>query len=127
MKTWDLQSIAVRPHAPEIIESGGGGRAIVLEIPAGESLQDHQVHEYAWVTVLSGEVEITTTLGERVAGGNGLMVRFAPGERHAVRARSTARLLLLLTPWPGDGHPGAMELADKETVRQRAAEHRQGA
>jgi redox-sensitive bicupin YhaK (pirin superfamily) len=94
--------------------------------PAGESLQDHQVHERAWVSVIDGEVEITTAGGETVAGGSGLMVEFAPGERLAVRALTTARLLLLLTPWPGDGHPGTMPLSDKATVRQRAAEHRAG-
>ncbi len=124
MKTWDLPSLTVRPHSPEILESDGGGRAIVLEIPAGESLKDHQVHEYAWVSVVSGEVEITTAGGERVSGGSGLMVRFEPGERHAVHAHVTARLLLLLTPWPGEGHPGAMALAEKQTVRGRAAEQR---
>ena len=115
--------MGVRPHAPEILESGDAGRAIVLEIPAGESLQDHQVHEHAWVTVISGEVEITTE-DQATSGGVGLMVEFAPGERHAVHARTTTRLLLILTPWPGDGHPGAMALADKQTVRQRAAERR---
>ena len=97
---------------------------MLLEIPAGESLQDHQVHERAWVTVIDGEVEISTTAGQTVAGGSGLMVEFAPGERHAVLAHTTTRLLLLLTPWPGQGHPGAMSLSDKATVRQRAAEHR---
>ena len=59
----------------------------------------------------------------RVAGGSGLMVEFAPGERHAVRALTTARLLLLLTPWPGDGHPGTMSLerqGDGQTARCRA-------
>ena len=125
MKSWDLTSIEVHPHSPEILDSGDGGRAIVLEIPAGESLQDHQVHEHAWVTVISGEVEITAA-DQATSGGVGLMVEFAPGERHAVHARTAARLLLLLTPWPGDGHPGAMELADKQTVRQRAAERRPG-
>ena len=114
--------MAVRPHAPEILDSVDGGRAIVLEIPAGESLQDHQVHEHAWVTVIKGEVEITAA-DQTAFGGVGLMVEFAPGERHAVHARTAARLLLLLTPWPGDGHPGTMALADKQTVRQRAAEH----
>lgn len=126
MKIWELQSMAIRPHAPVILDSGDGGRAIVLEIPAGESLQDHQVHEHAWVTVLSGEVEIATD-SERHSGGVGSLVKFAPGERHAVRAQTTARLLLVLSPWPGDGHPGAMELADKKTVRERAAEQRRGA
>lgn len=126
MKSWDLMAVEVHPHAPEILESVDGGRAILLEVPAGESLQDHQVHEHAWLTVLSGEVEITA--GERTLPGQvGLMIGFAPGERHAVRALETARLLLILAPWPGDGHPGAMDLADKRTVRQRAAEHRPSA
>ena len=124
MNSWDLRAVDLRPHAPEILSSSDDARAVVLEIPAGESLQDHQVHERAWVTVIDGEVEITTACGERVAGGSGLMVEFAPGERHAVLAHKTARLLLLLTPWPGSGHPGPMALEDKATVRQRAAEHR---
>jgi hypothetical protein len=50
------------------------------------------------------------------------MVEFAPAERHAVRALSTARLLLLLTPFPGPGHPGAMTLEQKAAARERAAE-----
>lgn len=49
------------------------------------------MHERAWVSVIDGEVEITTTAGENVAGGTGLMVEFAPGERHAVRALTTTR------------------------------------
>src|SRR5581483_8959576 len=117
-------AVELRAHSPEILASTDEARAVVLEIPAGESLQDHQVHERAWVTVMAGEVEVTAAGGERAAGGSGLMIEFAPGERHAVRARTTARILLLLTPWPGDGHPGAMPLADKAAVRQRAAQHR---
>jgi len=124
VKSWDLRAVDLRPRSPEILASSDEGRAVLLEIPAGERLQDHQVHERAWVTVIDGEVEITTPGGARVAGGTGLMVEFAPGERHAVLARTTARLLLLLTPWPGAGHPGTMPLSDKATVRQRAAEHR---
>ena len=124
MRSWDLRAVELRPHSPEILSSSAEARAVVLEIPAGESLPDHQVHERAWVTVIGGKLEITTSDGETVAGGTGLMVEFAPGERHAVRALTTARLLLLLTPWPGDGHPGTMPLSDKATVRQRAAEHR---
>jgi hypothetical protein len=60
-----------------------------------------------------------------VSGAGGLLIEFDPAERHAVLARTTARLLLLLTPWPGDGHPGTMTLDQKATVRERAAEQRQ--
>lgn len=127
MESWHVRSLDLRPHSPEILASNDDARAIILEIPAGESLQDHQVHERAWVVVVDGEVEIATGAGETLEGGPGLVVSFAPGERHAVRARTTARLLLLLTPWPGQGHPGAMPLADKAAVRQRAAQHRTGA
>jgi quercetin dioxygenase-like cupin family protein len=105
MNSWDIRSLELRPHSPEVLSTTGDARAVALELAAGDSLRDHQVHEGAWVTVIDGEVVITTTAGEEVAGSAGLMVEFAPDERHAVRARTTARLLLLLTPWPGRGHP----------------------
>ena len=122
MKTWELGKLNLRPHAPQILSSTDDARAIAIEIPGGESMQDHQVHERAWVAVVEGEVEITTAAGEQVVGGTGLLVEFDPRERHAVHARSRARILLLLTPWPGDGHPGAMTLEEKRHARERAAE-----
>jgi quercetin dioxygenase-like cupin family protein len=125
MDSWDVKSMGLQPHAPQILSSSADARAIALAIPGGESLQDHQVHERAWVSVLGGEVEITTAAGESITGAAGLVVEFEPGERHAVRALSDARLLLLLMPWPGKGHPGAMSLDDKEHARERAAEHRE--
>jgi len=124
MKSWAIPKLDLRPHEPQILESTDDARAITLLIPAGESLDDHHVYERAWITVLEGEVEITTASGESVTGGTGLLVEFAPTERHAVHARSDARLLLLLTPWPGDGHPGAMTLEQKASAREDAAEHR---
>jgi quercetin dioxygenase-like cupin family protein len=104
---WDLRSLEVAPHEPAVIDSSRGeARSVVLHLPAGEALQEHQVHERAHVVVVGGEVEIEAG-GETVSGGPGLFLVFGPGERHEVRALSDARLLLLLAPWPGDGHPGA--------------------
>lgn len=123
MNSWNVNDIELRPHAPKILSSTDDARAIALAIPAGESLQDHQVHERAWVSILSGQAEITTTAGETISGTPGLLVEFDPGERHAVRAVSDTRLLLLLTPWPGAGHPGPMSLPDKARSVARAAEH----
>jgi len=124
MNSWSINDLKLKPHAPQILSSTKDARAIALAIPAGESLQDHQVHERAWVSILSGEAEITTAAGEHIAGVPGLLVEFDPRERHAVRAVSDTRLLLLLTPWPGAGHPGPMSLEDKERAVENAAQHR---
>ena len=106
MNSWDIRGLALRPHSPKILATTDDARAIVLEIPAGESLSDHQVHERAWVTVIDGEVEITTTDGEAITGGPGLMVQFAPSERHAVLARSTEGCCCCLPRGPGWVIPG---------------------
>ena len=46
-------------------------------------------------------------LVDRVQRPNGyrLLAAFEPKERHEVRATEDSRLLLLLSPWPGEGHP----------------------
>jgi len=119
MRAWRPDALEAEPSRPQILSSGDAGRAIAIDLPAGEALQEHQVHERAWVVVLAGEVELEAD-GETVAGGAGLFAEFDPGERHEVRARSDARLLLLLTPWPGDGHPGTMTLDDKSHARDLA-------
>jgi quercetin dioxygenase-like cupin family protein len=104
MDTWDVASLEVRPHHPEVLRSDDETRVIALNLPGGERLQEHQVHERAWLVVASGQVEIEQG-GQTVTGGAGFLAHFEPGERHEVRAVSDARLILLLSPWPGDGHP----------------------
>jgi quercetin dioxygenase-like cupin family protein len=125
MERWDLRGLAWRPHNPEILSSSEQGRAIVLDLPAGETLQDHQVHEGAWIMVVDGAVTVTEHGGTAAQAGPGMLVYVAPRERHEVTAVSDARVLLLLTPWPGPGHPGTMTLEQKADVRDRAAERAQ--
>jgi redox-sensitive bicupin YhaK (pirin superfamily) len=125
MRSWDLRTVEVKAHEPVILASDNDARTIVLRLPAGEELQEHEVHERARLVVVEGEVEIATPTGELVEAGSGHLFDFDPGERHTVSARSDARLLLVLTPWPGDGHPGAMTLEQKAEVRERAAEQAQ--
>src|SRR5215213_11210163 len=108
MEHWDLRTLDVEPHQPQILQSERGeGRAIAIHLPAGEQLQDHEVHERAYLTVVDGEVEVEA--GETLSGAAGSLFVFAPHERHEVRATSDARLLLVLAPWPGDGHPGSRD------------------
>ena len=122
MQSWDLKSVEVEPRRPEILASADDARTILLHLPAGEELQEHEVHERARVVVVDGEVEVTTPTGERLAASAGHLFEFDPGERRTIAARSEARLLLVLSPWPGDGHPGALSLEEKAEARERAAE-----
>jgi quercetin dioxygenase-like cupin family protein len=105
MQTWDISTLEVQPRQPEVLSSDQEGRVIVLNLPAGERLQEHQVHERAWLVVVSGSVELTEPGGQTVSGGAGLLAIFDPKERHEVAAVEDARLLLVLSPWPGEGHP----------------------
>jgi quercetin dioxygenase-like cupin family protein len=108
MDTWDIASLDVQPHQPEVLRSDDETRVIAIHLPAGEALSEHQVHERAWLVVASGEIDVEQG-GQSVTGGPGFLAHFEPGERHEVRARSEARLLLVLAPWPGEGHPGARD------------------
>ena len=109
MQHFDLTSLDVEPRKPQILQSERGeGRAIAISLPAGEELQDHEVHERAYLMVADGTVSVQGG-GETVDGGPGSLFVFDPQERHEVRATADARLLLVLAPWPGAGHPGARD------------------
>ena len=105
VETWKLNDMEVEPHQPQVLDSEAEGRAIVINLPAGEQLQEHQVYERAWLLVTDGEVEVTDAGGGSIKGTAGLLAIFDPKERHEVTAKSDARLLLVLAPWPGEGHP----------------------
>ena len=75
MHDWNLKHLAWRPHHPEILSSTEEGRAIVLDLSAGEILQDHQVHEGAWITVVEGEIRITSHTGQTIDAEPGVLVR----------------------------------------------------
>jgi quercetin dioxygenase-like cupin family protein len=120
MQNWNLKTVEAEPHQPQILASAEDARTIVLQLPPGEEMQEHEVHERARLVVVDGDVDVTTPGGETVAAGAGHLFEFDPGERHTIAARSAARLLLILSPWPGDGHPGALTLEQKSEARERA-------
>jgi quercetin dioxygenase-like cupin family protein len=88
-----------------VLRSDDEGRAIVIHLPAGEELKEHQVHERSWILVIDGEVEIDGAADGVVRGGPGLMAHMEPNERNEIRAVSDARVVMVLVPWPGEGHP----------------------
>ena len=105
MRSWDISTLDVQPRSPAVLDSEVEGRAIVIHLPAGERLGEHQVYERAWLLVVSGAIEIDGPGGDATSGGPGLLAEFDPNERREVRATEDARLLLILSPWPGVGHP----------------------
>lgn len=113
MDHWDLLSLEAEHRHPQILHSvRGAARSILVVLPAGERLAEHKLHELSYMLVLDGEVQVEAPDDpERIAGGGpGFMAVCEASERHEIRATSDSRLLLILAPWPGPGHPGVRDL-----------------
>lgn len=105
MQSWDLKAIEALDgtRSPTVLETADGARAIVIRLAPGQELGDHQVHERAWLTVIQGSAHIEA--GPSVVEAEpGTLLTFEPGERHSVASEQGAQILLILAPWPGDGH-----------------------
>jgi quercetin dioxygenase-like cupin family protein len=105
VQRWNLLTLEAPDGTrdPIVLHSDAGARAVLIVLSPGQSLGDHQVKENAWVTVLDGTVEVTVE-GEVSTADRGTMLRFDPDERHALRSVDGARVLMVLAPWPGEGH-----------------------
>jgi quercetin dioxygenase-like cupin family protein len=96
-----------------------------LHRPGPPHHHQHHHHHPARVLVVDGEVDVNMSNGNSTGASAGHLFEFEPGERRTIVARSDARLLMVLSPWPGDGHPGALSLEEKSQAREKAAEHAQ--
>ena len=80
-------------------------RVVLMEFEPGQELGDHQVKETTFVVVIEGTVIASREGGEdSVEVGRGTLLAFEPDERHTIASETGARILLLLAPWPGEGH-----------------------
>jgi quercetin dioxygenase-like cupin family protein len=104
MDSWDIRTLDVQPRQPQIVRSDAEARVVAVNLPAGEALDDHQVHERAYVLIVDGEAQVGPVASPEQAGP-GFLAHFEPNERHEVRATTDTRLILFLAPWPGEGHP----------------------
>jgi quercetin dioxygenase-like cupin family protein len=104
VRFWNLREIPTPDgsRSPVVLHSEEA-RAILIRLDPGQELGDHQVTERAFVAVVEGKAEVEAA-GETVAAEPGMLFVFEPGERHAVSSAGGARILLLLAPWPGEGH-----------------------
>ncbi len=123
MDRWHIPSVeASGRREPRVLFSTPECRAVVIDLNDGDQLGEHSVHERASIQVVSGTVTVTAA-GEETSCSEGTLLVFDPGERHAVRASGgEARLLLMLAPWPGEGHypDGAEADADRRPARASA-------
>jgi quercetin dioxygenase-like cupin family protein len=105
VQSWNLLELELPAgsRSPVVLHSTDDARAVLIGLDPGQELGDHQVHENAYVLVVSGQVEVSSG-DERVEAGAGTLLRFEPRERHRLSSPGGARLLLLLAPWPGPGH-----------------------
>jgi quercetin dioxygenase-like cupin family protein len=106
VRHWKLGEIEM-PHgtrSPVVLHSREGAeRAVLIALRPGEALGDHGVKESALLLVLDGTVRVEAG-GEAVDADTGALFHFEPDERRSVTSGGGARLLLLLAPWPGEGH-----------------------
>jgi quercetin dioxygenase-like cupin family protein len=105
VRSWKLPEIETPDgsRSPVVLHSGEEGRAVLIGLAPGQKLGDHQVKEHAFVIVVEGTARIQSG-GEAVDAAAGTLVAFEPDERRVVTSQEGAKILLLLAPWPGEGH-----------------------
>jgi quercetin dioxygenase-like cupin family protein len=90
-------------RSPVVLHSDSAARAVLIALEPGQELGEHQVKEHAFLVVVDGSVRVQAD-ADGVDAAAGTLLAFDPDERHAVSTVDGARLLLLLAPWPGEGH-----------------------
>ena len=105
MQSWNLREIETPRgrRSPVVLRSDEAARAVLISLEPGQALGDHQVKERALVAVIDGTVRVEAG-GETVDAGHGCFFTFEADERHAISSEGGARILLVLAPWPGEGH-----------------------
>ena len=105
MQNWNLREIETPggSRSPVVLRSDPGSRAVMIVLEPGQGLGDHQVKEGALVAVVEGSVLVEAG-GTKIDGEAGCCFSFDADERRSISSEKGARLLLVLSPWPGEGH-----------------------
>ena len=114
VQSWDLGSIDLPggSRSPVVLFSRSEARAVLIGLDAGQELGDHQVRENAFLVVVDGAVQVRAAAGSAVEAGAGTLLTFEANERRTVASEGGARVLLVLAPWPGEGHYRPEEFAE---------------
>ena len=105
MQSWNLREIDTPggSRSPVVLRSDPGARAVLIVLEPGQALGEHQVKEGALVSVIEGQVRVDSG-GQTIDGEAGSFFSFDADERRSISSDTGARLLLVLSPWPGEGH-----------------------
>jgi quercetin dioxygenase-like cupin family protein len=110
VQSWNLNQIdtPLGTRSPVVLRSDPVARAVLVALHPGQRLGDHQVKEGALISVVDGAVRVESG-GEAVEARVGHVFSFDPDERRSISSESGARLLMVFSPWPGEGHYRAEE------------------
>jgi quercetin dioxygenase-like cupin family protein len=113
VRRWNLRTIETPAgkRSPVVLHSANEARAVLVALGPGEELGIHQVKENAFLVVVDGAVRVDAG-DESFDAGTGELVAFEPDERRSISSPEGARVLLLLVPWPGEGHYRGQERAE---------------
>ena len=104
METWDLASLDVQPHQPEVLRSDPEARVIAINLPGGRGAPGAPGPR-ARLDGGGGRRGGGRAGRRTVSGGCGFVAHFDPKERHEVRATSDARADPAPRPVAGRGAP----------------------
>jgi quercetin dioxygenase-like cupin family protein len=112
VQSWNLREIETPggSRSPVVLRSDDSARAVLIALHPRQALGDHQVKERALVAVLEGSVRVEAG-GETVEGGPGCFFSFDADERRSISSDGGARILMVLAPWPGEGHYRGEEMS----------------
>lgn len=105
MQSWNLLEIETPggTRSPVVLRSDASARAVLVALDPGQQLGDHQMKERALVSVIDGSVRVESG-GKTIEGEAGSFFSFDADERRSISTDTGARILLVLAPWPGEGH-----------------------
>ncbi len=105
MQHWNLNDLETPrgSRSPVVLRSDNNARAVLVALDAGQALRDHETKEGALVSIVEGSARIESG-GETVEAGPGCVFYFEADERRSIASDSGARLLMVFSPWPGEGH-----------------------
>jgi quercetin dioxygenase-like cupin family protein len=92
---------------------------VLIDLNAGDELGEHRTHEHAVLVLVSGKLALAAG-DRRVECEAGTLISLEPHEARSIQALEPSRILLVLAPWPGEGHFREGEDADPERMPANA-------